>query len=228
MGTDSLGRDIFSRVLYGLRFSLLVGLISIFVTALIGTSLGSLAGWKGGWFDKGVMRICDLFLSLPGLFLILGIRAVFPVEMSAANTLWLMVFIFALLGWGVVTRVIRGQVLSLKQREYVLAARTMGAPDWYIVVRHILPFSSNYLVVQCALFVPLFILGEITLSFLGVGVQEPDVSLGNLLIAASSLRAMTLHPWEAIPVVVIFVLVFSLNFVGDELKTPTKLRPRWW
>ena len=126
------------------------------------------------------------------------------------------------------TRVLRGQVLSLKQRDYVLAARTMGASDWYLVIRHILPFTSNYLRVQCALFVPLFILGEITMSFLGVGVQEPDVSLGNLLMAGSSLRAMTQHPWEVVPALIVFVLVFCFNFVGDELKAPGRVRPQWW
>jgi len=228
LGSDSLGRDLLSRVLYGLRFSLLVGLLSITVTVLIGTFSGALAGWRGGWADRVIMRVCDLFLSLPGLFLILGIRAVFPFRMSSSNTLWMMVFIFAIFGWGVVTRVVRGQVLSLKQRDYVLAARTMGASDWYIVIRHVLPFTANYLKVQCTLFVPLFILGEITMSFLGVGVQEPDASLGNLLIAASSFRAMTLHPWELAPAVVVFLLVFCFNYVGDELKAPAQVSLRWW
>jgi peptide/nickel transport system permease protein len=228
LGSDSLGRDLLSRILYGLRFSLLVGLLSIIVTVLIGTLSGALAGWRGGWVDRLIMRICDLFLSLPGLFLILGIRAVFPLRMSPSNTLWMMVFIFAIFGWGVVTRVVRGQVLSLKQRDYVLAARAMGGSDWYIIFRHILPFTSNYLKVQCTLFVPLFILGEITMSFLGVGVQEPDASLGNLLIAAGSIRAVTMHPWEAAPAIVVFLLVFCFNYVGDELKTPGQLRPRWW
>ena len=104
----------------------------------------------------------------------------------------------------------------------------MGASDWYIVIHHVLPFTANYLKVQCTLFVPLFILGEITMSFLGVGVQEPDASLGNLLIAASSFRAMTLHPWELAPAVVVFLLVFCFNYVGDELKAPAQVSLRWW
>lgn len=228
LGSDSLGRDQLSRLLYGMRFSLGVGLAGILFTLLVGVGLGSLAGYAGGIVDTLVMRTCDLFLSLPGLFLVLGLRAVVPLEISTATTFWLIVLIFTLIGWGSVTRVIRGQVLTLKERQHVLAAKVIGASDWRVLIHHILPLTSNYLVVQASVLLPLFILGEITLSFLGVGVQEPGVSMGTLLNTATSLQALAQFRWLTAPVVVIFLTVLSFNLLGERLKALDRVRARWW
>ncbi len=218
LGSDELGRDLLSRILYGAQFSLTIGIVGIVFTLALGATLGALAGYLGGWIDSVLMRLADLFLSLPGLFLVLGIRAVFPREMSVRELYWLIVVIFSLIGWATVARVVRGQVLSLKTRPYVLAARAAGASHLRILLRHILPFTSNYLVVQGTLLIPAFILGEITLSFLGVGLREPDTSWGLLLVAAASVRNLTAHPWMLAPAVFIFFTVLAFNLVGEELK----------
>ncbi len=224
MGSDGLGRDLFSRILYGAQFSLTIGLVGIVFTLGLGVLVGSLAGYFAGYFDPLAMRLADLFLSLPGLFLILGIRSVFPREMRLDDLYWLIVVIFTLIGWASVARVIRGQVLSLKSMDYVLAARAAGASHWRILSRHILPFTTNYLVVQSTILIPAFILGEITLSFLGVGVQEPDASWGNLLNEATSVRTLTSHPWLLAPAGFIIVAVLAFNLIGDELKALEKRR----
>lgn len=227
LGTDALGRDLFSRLVYAVRFSLAVGLCGIILTLIVGVFLGLVSGYFGGKCDLIVMRICDLFLSLPGLFLVLGLRAVLPLDLSLENTFWMMIIVFTLMGWGVITRVVRGQVLSLKERPYVLAAKVAGGSDLYIMMRHILPFTYDYLFVQTVVFIPLFVLGEITLSFLGVGVQEPNVSLGVLLNTASSYSVASQYPWVLWPVFIIAAMTFCFNLVADELRIRSKTAYRW-
>ena len=217
LGSDSLGRDLYSRILHGAKFSLTIGLVGILFASLLGVFLGALGGYFSGWLDTLVMRCADLFLSLPGLFLILGIRAVFPLQMDSSNLFWVMILAFALVGWASIARVIRGQVLSLKTQQYVLAARASGASHWRILTRHILPFTSSYLLVQSTVLIPAFIIGEITLSFLGVGVQEPSASWGSLLRDAASLRVFSQSPWLLAPVAFIFATVLAFNLVGGDL-----------
>lgn len=227
LGSDSLGRDVFSRTLHGARFTLTISVLGIACTLLFGVGFGLLAGYAGGWIDSATMRMADLLLSLPGLFLVLGLRAVFPLELSVANLYLLMTAIFTLAAWGGVARVIRGQALSLKSRDHVQAARTLGASHGRILLVHILPFTTNYLIVQMTILVPAFILGEITLSFLGVGIQEPNVSWGTLLNAAASISTFTLYPWLLWPAAFIFLTVLAFNLLGDSIKALGKQAAPW-
>ena len=218
LGTDELGRDIFSRILFGSRYSLSIGLAAIFLTLVLGVLMGSLSGYFEGWTDRIVMRISDLFLSIPGLFLVLGMRAIFPDLSGRLGLYVLIVATFTLLGWASVARVVRGQVLSLKQREHVLYAVSCGASHARILLRHILPFTRNFLLVQGSVLLPAYIIGEVTLTFLGLGVQEPDVSWGNLLQDAASLRALSDFPWLLAPALVTLLSVLAFSYVADELK----------
>jgi peptide/nickel transport system permease protein len=228
LGTDSLGRDIFSRLLHGMRFSLSAGVAAILLTAVVGVFAGAFSGYVGGAVDRLTMRVCDLFLSLPNLFLILGIRALFPLDLTGGRVFWVMVLVFSLVGWGSVARMIRGQVLTVKHREHVLAARVMGASHGRILLRHILPLTLNALLVQVTFLLPLFIVGEVTLSFLGVGVQEPGVSLGTLLNSGATLQAILERRWELAPAAVFFGIVLCFNLAADELRTLGRARAQWW
>ena len=228
LGSDSLGRDLFSRLLFATRFSLLAALLAILLTLGCGVLVGALSGYAGGWTDRVIMRVCDLFLSLPGLFLVLGVRALLPIRLSSNGTLAMIVLVFVLLGWAAVARVVRGQVLSIRNQPHVLAARGIGASRSRILWRHVLPLTANALIVQGSFLFPMFVVAEITLSFLGVGVQEPNASLGTLLHDSATLDAVLVHSWKLIPAGVVFGLVLSLNFLADQLKVLGKARGQWW
>ncbi|GAB4254617.1 MAG: hypothetical protein Kow00109_29960 [Acidobacteriota bacterium] len=228
LGSDALGRDLLSRFLYGLRVSLLLALGSGLATLLVGTLVGGLAAYTGGLLDTVVMRICDLFLALPGLFLVLGVRALFPLELHGSRSLLVMGMVFVLLGWAAVARVVAGQVREVKQRPHVLAARVLGVPGLSILLRHILPFLAGPLVVQFGFFLPAFIVAELTLSYLGVGIQEPDPSLGGLLRESLNVAALTIRKWKLIPAAGMFGLILVLNYLGDRLKAGGRGRAQVW
>jgi peptide/nickel transport system permease protein len=219
MGADDTGRDVWTRLLFGSQVSLTVGVVGILISFTLGLLLGGVSGYYGGWVDVCIMRSSELLLSIPGLYLIVALRGVFPLELPSQQTYLAIVAILAFIGWASLARVIRGMVLSLRQAEYVLAAEALGASSLRIVVRHILPNTMSFTIVAATVAVPGFILGEVVLSFLGVGVQPPAASWGNMLNAARSQRVLTSFPWMLLaPGGAIFLTVMAFNFFGDGLR----------
>ncbi|MCA9417488.1 MAG: ABC transporter permease [Candidatus Omnitrophica bacterium] len=220
LGCDKYGRDVWSRLLVGGQVSLSVGLIGIFITLTLGTFFGGIAGYFGGWADTLLMRWVELILSIPGLYLILAMRSTFgkDTNLSSAQIYLLIVAILGFIYWAGLSRVIRGMVLSLKEREHVLAARVIGASHLRVLIRHILPGTFTYLIVAATIMVPGYILGEVALSFLGVGIEEPNASWGLMLREAQDVDVLEHQKWILASGVAIFITVFAFNFLGDGLR----------
>jgi peptide/nickel transport system permease protein len=214
-GADDRGRDILSRILYGSRISLSIGLIGAIITFLLGISVGCTAGYYGGRIDNILMRFCELMLLIPSVYLLFALRATFPAGMSTIEMYLVIIIILSLVGWAGLARVIRGMVISIKQKEFVLAAQAIGQKDSVIIKKHIIPQLHSYLIVTFMFSVPTYILGESTLSFLGLGIQDPSVSWGFMLSDASNIPDISLHPWILIPSVFIILTILSYNLLAD-------------
>ena len=217
-GSDIMGQDIFSRLLYGAQVSLSIGIVGIIISTVIGMIVGAAAGYFGGVTDFVLMRTVEALLAVPSLYFILIMRQMFGMGLSSTEIYLIIVIILAFIGWATEARVIRGMVLSLKEQDYVTAARALGYSNARIILRHILPNTFSFVIVTATLTVPFYILGEVALSFLGVGIQEPEASWGNMLTAAQTTRYLTDFPWVLIPGVFIFVAVMAWNFLGDGLR----------
>jgi peptide/nickel transport system permease protein len=219
MGTDPSGRDEWSRLLFGGQVSLTVGLIGIAISFTLGLLLGGISGYFGGAVDSLIMRSTELLLTIPSLYLIIALRGLFPSDLPSQQVYLGIVAILAFIGWAGLARVIRGLVLSIRRNEYVTAAEALGVGRLRIITRHILPNTMSFVIVAATVSVPGYILGEVVLSFLGVGVQEPSSSWGNMLNQARGIRALTSFPWLLfVPGTAIFLTVMAFNFLGDGLR----------
>nr|WP_275579381.1 ABC transporter permease [Halanaerobacter jeridensis] len=195
-----------------------LGFAGILITSFFGLLIGGIAGYYGGWIDNLLMRGVEVMLSIPSFYLLLALAAVLPIEMSSTLRFFLIIIILSFIGWAGMARVIRGLVLSIKEEDYITAAKAIGASDWRIITKHILPRTSTYVIVRATLAIPSYIIMESALSFIGLGIQQPEASWGNMLSAAQSVTKMTSFPWLLLPGVMIFIAVLSFNLLGDGLR----------
>ncbi|NCY21012.1 ABC transporter permease [bacterium] len=219
LGSDATGRDVFTRLLYGSGISLGIGLVGVALTSILGLTIGGLAGYLGGWADSLAMRLTEFLMAVPGLYLLLALRAALSSRLPSDATFLMIVVILSALGWAGTARVVRGLVLSLRERPFILAANIIGQRPWTILFRHLLPNTFSYLIVAATLSVPGYILGEAALSFLGLGIQEPSSSWGLMLGQAQDIKIFMLNFWWLLtPGAAIIVTVIAFNLFGDALR----------
>jgi peptide/nickel transport system permease protein len=222
LGTDGYGRDELSRVLYGGQLSVAAGIAATAISLLVGAFLGLIAGYYGGWADDSLMGVTELFLSLPWLYCLLGIRAFLPLHLSALYTFFLLIGVIGLIGWARPARLVRGLVLSSRNRNYVLSARGFGASDFYLMRRHIFPDVYGILLTQASLLVPRYIAAEVTLSFFGLGVNEPVPSWGNMLSTLQQYSVLISYGWLLAPVAALVVTSVLYSSLADLIQSRLK------
>jgi peptide/nickel transport system permease protein len=217
-GTDKLGRDMFSRNIHAARISLTIGLVGVALSFVLGCILGGISGFFGGTVDIIIQRIIEFIISIPTIPLWMGLSAALPKKWPTVYVYFGITVILSFVGWCEIARVVRGRVLASREEDYALAAKIAGATDMRIITRHMLPSILSYLIVRMTMAIPFMILGETSLSFLGLGMQAPAVSWGVLLQNAQNFRTVALHPWLLLPGAFVIITVLAFNFVGDGLR----------
>jgi peptide/nickel transport system permease protein len=218
LGADKYGRDIFSRILHGSRISLSIGIVAIVVTFFLGVTIGGISGYVGGALDNFIQRSIEIINSFPRLPLWLALGAVMPDDWSPVKVYFGITLVLSLLGWTGLARVVRGKLLSLREEDYAVAARLIGAGHGRIIFRHLLPGFTSHIIVSLTLRVPVMILGETSLSFLGLGLRPPVVSWGVMLQDCMNMQVVAHYPWLLLPVFFIILTVLGCNFLGDGLR----------
>ncbi len=218
LGADRLGRDLFSRLILGTRTSMTIGLVGVFFSLVLGVLLGGLSGYYGGLVDTLIQRIIEFLRSVPSIPLWMGLAAALPLTWPPQRVYLAITVILSLIGWTGLARVVRGRFLSLREEDFVMAARLDGASQLRIIFRHMLPAFTSHIIASITLAIPGMILSETALSFLGLGLREPVVSWGVLLQDAQELRSIATAPWLLIPALAVVISVLALNFLGDGLR----------
>lgn len=217
-GTDRMGRDMLSRCLYGSRISLSIGMLGVFLSLLLGLTMGGISGYFGGWPDGVIQRTIEIIRCFPSIPLWMGLSAAMPPHWPALKVYFVITIILSLIGWTDLARMVRGKLISLREEEFVLAAKFAGAGSARIIFRHLLPSFTSHIIVTITLAIPSMVLAETALSFLGIGLRPPMTSLGVLLKESQNITTVALYPWLLIPVLFVITIVLSFNFVGDGLR----------
>jgi peptide/nickel transport system permease protein len=218
LGTDTLGRDLFSRLMVATRTSLSIGLLGVTISLILGVVLGGISGYYGGAVDTGIQRLIEIIRSIPTIPLWMGIAAALPKAWSVQQVYFSITIIISFIGWTELARVVRGRFLSLREEDYVTAAELSGCSQTRIIFRHMLPAFTSHIIAATTLALPAMIISETALSFLGLGLRPPAISWGTLLQDAQNVQAIAMTPWLVFPVIPVVVIILALNFLGDGLR----------